>query len=102
MNESPQAWDALGAAYHKRLERNYVTWVRRYFAIPDMRTPTPEELRRRPVTWTIGGLTPAAAFHWNTLAGAAAGVEVGLLMCMHFPQVSIPDVLAAHIADAAQ
>lgn len=100
MNENPQAWDALGADYHKRLERNYVTWVRRYFRIPDMRAPTPEELRRRPVTWTIGGLTPAAAFHWNVLAGAAAGIEVGLLMCMHFPQVSIPDVLAAHIAKA--
>ena len=100
MNENPQAWDALGADYHQRLQRNYVTWVRRYFPIPDMRTPTPDELRRRPVTWTIGGLTRAAAFHWNVVAGHAAGIEVGLLMCMHFPQVSIPEALATHIARA--
>jgi len=30
MNENADAWDALGEAFHKRLERNYVTWVRRY------------------------------------------------------------------------
>lgn len=100
LNENPQAWDALGADYHKRLERDYLTWVRRYFPIPDMRIPTPDELRRRPVTWTIGGLTRAATFHWNVVAGHAAGIEVGLLMCMHFPQVSIPEALATHIARA--
>jgi hypothetical protein len=26
MNENADAWDALGEAFHKRLERNYVTW----------------------------------------------------------------------------
>ncbi len=35
----------------------------------------------------------------STLGG---GVPIGLLMCKHFPQVSIPDVLAEHIAKAAQ
>src|SRR4029434_11285175 len=30
MNENAEAWDALGEAYHQRLERNYVTWVHRY------------------------------------------------------------------------
>ena len=30
LNEDAAAWDTLGDAFHKRLERNYVTWVRRY------------------------------------------------------------------------
>jgi hypothetical protein len=29
LNENAEAWDALGEAFHKRLERNYITWVRR-------------------------------------------------------------------------
>ena len=102
MNENFEAWDSLGEEYHRRLERNYVTWVRRYFGLPDMRMPTSEELQRRPVTWTIGGLTEAAKFFNNVLAAHAAGIEVGLLMCKHFPQVSIPEVLADHISKAAR
>jgi pimeloyl-ACP methyl ester carboxylesterase len=102
MNEDAEAWDALGEEFHRRLERNYVTWVRRYFGIPDMRMPTPEELNRRPVTWTIGGLSDPAAFANNLAAAQAAGIEVGRLMCRHFPQVSIPTALADHIGKAAR
>lgn len=102
MNEDGEAWDALGEAYHRRLERNYVTWVRRYFGMPDLRMPTPEELQRRSITWTIGGLTEAAKFFNNVLAAHAAGIAVGLLMCKHFPQVSIPEALADHISKAAR
>jgi pimeloyl-ACP methyl ester carboxylesterase len=103
MNESADAWDALGEAYHKRLQRNYVTWVRRYVGQHRLFRPfAPEELRRRPVTWTIGGLTPAAAFFDNVLTAQAAGIPIGLLMCKHFPQVSIPDALADHISKIAR
>lgn len=102
MNENAEVWDSLGEEYHRRLERNYVTWVRRYFGLPDMRMLTPAELQQRPITWTIGGLTEAARFFNNVLAAHAAGIEVGLLMCKHFPQVSIPQVLAEHINKAAR
>src|SRR5262249_30648640 len=103
MNENGAAWDALGDAFHKRLERNYVTWVRRYVAgSRPPHTLASEDLRRRPVTWTIGGLTPAPAFVGNVVAAHAAGIQVGLLMCKHFPQVSIPKVLADHIANVAR
>jgi pimeloyl-ACP methyl ester carboxylesterase len=102
MNESAEAWDGLGEAYHKRLERNYVTWVRRYVGQPQIfRQFVPEELRRRPVTWTIGGLSPAFMFFDNVLTAQAAGIPIGLLMCKHFPQVSIPDALAEHIGRVA-
>jgi pimeloyl-ACP methyl ester carboxylesterase len=102
MNSDPEAWDALGEEYHRRLERNYVTWVRRYFGLPDMRMPTPEELHRRPVTWTVGALSNPAAFANNLAAAEAAGIEVGHLMSRHFPQVSIPAELAVHIGKAAR
>jgi pimeloyl-ACP methyl ester carboxylesterase len=103
LNENTAAWDALGEAFHKRLERNYVTWVRRYVGGGRiLRSFTKEELRRRPVTWTIGGLTPAARFFSNIVTAHGAGIEIGLLMCRHFPQVSIPEVLADHIRKAAR
>ena len=101
MNENGEAWDALGEDFHRRLERNYVTWVHRYIAGNVNRAFSSEELRRRPVTWTIGGLTPAATFFDNVSAAHAAGIDIGLLMCRHFPQVSIADVLASHIAKVA-
>jgi pimeloyl-ACP methyl ester carboxylesterase len=103
MNESAEAWDALGEAYHKRLERNYVTWVRRYVGQHRIFRPfAPEELRRRPVTWTIGGLSPAFMFFDNVVTAQAIGIPIALLMCKHFPQVSIPDKLADHISKVAQ
>ena len=72
----------------------HVTWVRRYVGgTRILRSFTVEELRRRPVTWTIGGLTPAARFFSNVVTTYAAGIQIGLLMCKHFPQVSIPEVL---------
>ena len=103
LNENTAAWDALGEAFHKRLERNYVTSVHRYVGGSwILRNFTVDELRRRPVTWTIGGLTPAARFFSNVLAAHAAGIQIGLLMCKHFPQVSIPDVLVDHIRKAGR
>jgi pimeloyl-ACP methyl ester carboxylesterase len=103
MNENMEAWLALGEAYHQRLERNYVTWVRRYVGADQLfRAFSSEELPRRPVTWTIGGLTPAAVCFENIVIAHNAGLQVGLLMCKHFPQVTIPDLLADHIGKAAR
>lgn len=99
LNENPEAWDALGEQFHRRLDANYVTWVRkagvlRHFAVDD--------LRGKPVTWTIGGLTPAVAFFDNVMMARSADIPISLLMCKHFPQVSIPDVLANHIGRVAR
>jgi hypothetical protein len=54
------------------------------------------------VTWTIGGLTPAEVFFDNVETAYPAGILLGLLRCNHFPQVSIPEVLAAHIGNVAR
>lgn len=100
LNEDGKAWDALGEAFHERLERNYVTWVHRYVGRMG-RPPAPDELRGRPVTWTIGALTPAGRVFGNIELAHAAGLRVTLLTCKHFPQVSIPNALADHIKKVA-
>jgi pimeloyl-ACP methyl ester carboxylesterase len=103
MNENAEAWDALGEEFHARLDRNYVTWIRRYVGADAIfRSLTPDDLRGRPVTWTIGGLNPAVAFFDNVVLAHAAGIPISLLMCRHFPQVSIPAALAAHIGNVAR
>lgn len=99
---NPSAWDALGEDYHRRLERNYVTWVRRYLSLaPGPTAPTIAQLRGLPITWTVGALSETAATIGNIYSASATGIQVGLLNSKHFPQVSIPEQLAGHIANVA-
>ena len=99
MCEDPDKLNALGAEYQARVEKNYIVWVRRYVCQIE-RPFSKDELTRRPVCWTIGALTPAGMFFQNVVDGYAAGIRVGLLPSKHFPQVTIPDVLAEHIREA--
>jgi hypothetical protein len=101
MNDDPAAWEALGTEFHERLTQNYVTWVRRYVAPGVLLRFSPAELTGAPVIWTIGGLNPAATFMDNVVLAVQAGIDIGLLMCKHFPQVSAPEMLAQHIAVSA-
>jgi pimeloyl-ACP methyl ester carboxylesterase len=98
MNSNPQAWDALGADYHRRLEKNYVTWVRHYFkpGVTD-RSYNVEELTKRPIVWSIGGFSEVWFMIGNLHVAQRANIEVEIFRCKHFPQVEIPEVLASHI-----
>jgi pimeloyl-ACP methyl ester carboxylesterase len=101
MNDDLAAWEALGDEFHARLAKNYVTWVRRYLA-PGLPPPhSPEDLAGKPITWTVGGLNPAAGVFDNVVLAAQSGCSIGLLMCKHFPQVSAPAMLAEHIRAVA-
>lgn len=100
MNEDPQAWDDLGTDYHRRQEKNYLTWARRYVATPVdifFRGFTAEDLKRRPITWTVGKLSGDLILEGNRQLADIGGIRIGFLPCRHFPQVSIPDQLAEHI-----
>jgi pimeloyl-ACP methyl ester carboxylesterase len=94
------AWAALGPDYHARLDRNYVTWVRTYVERVE-RSFTKEELTVSPVDWTIGALSPAGLFFSNVVVACRAGIPIGLLNSRHFPQVTIPEILAEHILATA-
>jgi pimeloyl-ACP methyl ester carboxylesterase len=96
-NDDLAAWQALGDEYHARLATNYVTWVRRYVAGGPLPRHNPKDLTGKPITWTIGGLTPAGAFLDNVVLAVESGLPITALMCKHFPQVSAPDMLAEHI-----
>ena len=96
-NDDLAAWQGLGDEYHARLATNYVTWVRRYVAGGPLPPHNPKDLAGKPITWTIGGLTPAAAFLDNVVLAVESGVPISALLCKHFPQVSAPDMLAEHI-----
>ncbi len=102
LNEDAVAWQALGGDYHQRLSRNYITWVRNYLKQGVGTSPAPEKLRDQPITWTIGDLSPPEPMASNVELAQRAGIALGRLPCRHFPQVSIPDKLAAHIVAATQ
>ena len=101
MNENQEAWDALGEDYHRRLDRNYLTWAR-HISPRFFRQFTREDLQRRPVTWTVGALTKGSVVEGNRRLAQVGGIAVTTLPCSHFPQVSIPELLAGHIRDAAK
>ena len=101
MNEDPVAWEALGEDYHRRLSVNYPVWVRQYGAGRKHAPFDPSTLKDKPITWTIGGLTEARFFFSNVRLSRRAGIDLELLPCRHFPQVSIPAILADHIKVSA-
>ena len=79
MNDDLSAWEALGDAYHALLASNYVTWVRQDVA-PDPPPPhSPRTPWGRPITWTIGGLNPAAMFFDNVVLAVKSHCPIGLL-----------------------
>jgi pimeloyl-ACP methyl ester carboxylesterase len=97
-NSAARAWDAIGQDYHRRLEKNYVTWVRHYLweGLADHRY-TSQELGYRPISWSVGGLWDSWIVATNAEVARRADLNVGSLPCKHFPQVEIPDMLAARI-----
>lgn len=104
-NGGPAKWEALGSDYHMRLSVNYPKFIRGYTCIPDhIFAGHPENLKRRPIFWTVGGLREGAERgegDWKTGFEIAkeAGLEVNIqrLRCAHFPTVTIPEETAAWI-----
>jgi pimeloyl-ACP methyl ester carboxylesterase len=99
MNEDLAAWEGLGEEYHKRLEKNYVTWVRNYAPVVDEMVWDKEELKakRGRIYWSVGGLMPMSWFFDNVVLATEVGIKTELLNSKHFPQVSIPEDLAKYI-----
>lgn len=102
-NEDRDAWLAMGEEYHARLAVNYPVWIKRYVMRMAEREPIdPAALAGLPISWTIGALFPVQVFFSNVRMAHQAGIAIDTLPSRHFPQVSIPAVLAAHIRDAAR
>ena len=59
-----------------------------------------EDLKRRPITWSIATSTSAGIFHDNVQITSRLGIDLKPLPCKHFPQVSLPGKLADYIRAA--
>ncbi|KAH8669506.1 Alpha/Beta hydrolase protein [Tricladium varicosporioides] len=101
-NEDEAAWNGLGPEYHKRLEKNFITWKNGYVPTEDPFHLSNEELTKRPVTWTVGGLNEFRVWWPNVVRAKEAGIEMSLLNAKHFPHVSVPEEFAEHIKVSAE
>ncbi|KAI0408661.1 zearalenone hydrolase [Xylaria palmicola] len=93
-------WANLGNDVHARLWKNYPRWARGYPQSLPLSAPTnAEDLRKRPLYWTVGASTPTGRFFDNIVTAAKAGIDVGCIPGMHFPYVSDPEAFAKHVVD---
>lgn len=110
-------WHALGPEYHARLKPNYLKFAREYsYAIEDGGREMfvegkgagdgLENLKVRPVFWTIGALRISdevgmKSWGHNIEIAKEAGltVETERLKCKHLPNVTIPEELAGWIGE---
>lgn len=94
----PQAWAALGPKYHERLSKNGEVWVDYVLGYADQRTYSKQELSKMPpLVFSIGYNSAAWLAFANLQVASKANAEVVWLPCLHYPQVTIPDLLAQHI-----
>jgi pimeloyl-ACP methyl ester carboxylesterase len=107
-------WLSLGPAFHARLRQNYITWVRRYVNAIEIGArelaSVKENLQRRPIFWTVGGLNAGVlqdgdgdggVWKSNFELANAAGLEVerNRLRSLHFPAVTVMEECAEWIVE---
>lgn len=94
------AWDALGEEVHARLKKNYVRWALGYpMTIPASTPVDIDQLRNKPVDWTIGATTPSYMFFEDVVVATRAGISIAPLEGSHFPYVSHPENFAKHVIE---
>jgi pimeloyl-ACP methyl ester carboxylesterase len=93
-----QAWAALGPEYHERINKNGEVWVDYVLGYADQRTYSKQELSKMPpMVFSVGFTSPAWLAFANLQVARRANAEVVWLPCLHYPQVTIPVLLAQHI-----
>lgn len=108
-NDGKEKWLALGEDYHKRLDTNVVVWIRHLVGSYEPATmeliskDNFAGLKQRPLYWTVGGLSDLDSPLWkpNFEVAERIGLKINteVLRSGHFPQVTIPKILAEWIVD---
>ncbi|KAJ9612107.1 hypothetical protein H2200_003704 [Cladophialophora chaetospira] len=94
------AWHALGDEAHARLWKNYPRWARGYPRTIPQSSPTGEDdLKKRPLNWTVGAMTPTFLFLDNIVTATKVGVPFKVIPGMHFPYVSHPEEFAEYVVE---
>jgi pimeloyl-ACP methyl ester carboxylesterase len=93
------AWKDLGPEYHERVGKNGEVWIDLYLEPVSQRAYSAEELQKRPIVFSAGMISPAWLVECNLRTARRCNAEVVWFPppCMHYPQVSHPDLLADHI-----
>lgn len=98
-----EAWDGLGEEVHARLRGNYVRWMRGYPpTLPVAVSAEGADLRRRPLDWSVGGESPAAAFVDNVVTATRVGVPFRTIPGGHFPYVCHPGEFAEYVVETCR
>ncbi|OGO31209.1 MAG: hypothetical protein A2Z29_09205 [Chloroflexi bacterium RBG_16_56_11] len=93
-----QAWAALGPEYHERISKNGEVWIDYMLDHVSQRMYSAQELSKMPQMVLSVGFNSAAWLAFANLQVASrANTEVVWLPSLHYPQVTIPDLLAQHI-----
>lgn len=93
-------WDNMGKDVHARLKANYVRWAHGYpLTIPDSTPRNIDQLRNKPIDWTIGAKTPAYMFFENVVIATQADINISTFQGSHFPYVSHPEDFAKHVVE---
>jgi len=107
-NDGQAKWDALGSEYHARLEKNFVVWIhgmgKGAYIMQSEELATTENLQKRPIFWTVGGLSGRDHFAKDFEVAEKAGIEVrtDVVNCLHFPYVTVPDRLAEWMVECVR
>lgn len=106
-NDGKRKWAALGDEYHRRLDKNYVTWMRHLVTSYEPRSrelATKENLTKRPLFWTVGKLSPRQFWELDFELAESVGqkVETDVLVSNHFPTVTVPEDTARWILRCIQ
>jgi pimeloyl-ACP methyl ester carboxylesterase len=98
------AWNALGDEVLARLRKNCARWARGYPVTLPISTPVGnlEDLKKRPLDWTVGASTMMAIFMDNVITATKLGVDIKTLPGKHFPYVSHPEIFAKHVVDTTR
>ena len=95
-----ESWAALGDESHARLTKNYVRWVRGYpLTLPSSVSTSPDDLLKRPLDWSVGSLTPTAAFLDNIVTATKSGISFTTIPGSHFPYVCHPEEFAKYVVE---
>ncbi|KPI44131.1 uncharacterized protein AB675_6339 [Cyphellophora attinorum] len=98
-----EAWNSLGPEVHQRLRRNFIRWAHGYISDLTLSPPIEtENLRKRPISWTVGADSPMFMFFSNVVTATKADIPIKTLPGGHFPYVSHPEQMSKHIVEATR
>ena len=98
-----EAWTALGEDFHSRLWANYPRWARGYPRTLGSSFPVnQEDLKGKPLDWSIGGDTPSQVFIDNAIIATKLDIPFRCIPGRHFPYVTNVESFVVYVVETTQ